>query len=182
MIDPKKLIDEKDYCEKVFNFFLKKGIIKIDKFFSFKKHLDKSINNLMFANFILSEHNSSIREKLPSRTFYDWCINIYYYSLYHSALALISKSGFESKNHLATITALTLFYYHKKSILKKEDIKLLIDSVSIEKEEIKLLLDTKELRERASYGVELFEKKQAENLRGQVAEFINKAREILELG
>jgi len=180
MIKPEKLITDKAYCEKVFKFFLKTGAIREDKLKSFKRHLDKSINNLEFANYILKEHDYSIKEKLPNKKFYDWCITIYYYALYHSALALVSNVGFKSKNHLATITALTLFYYHKDNILNKEEIEFLLNSIAIEKGDISLILDTKDLRERASYGVESFEKKQAEDLRVQVADFVNKVREILE--
>ena len=180
MINQEKLLTDKDYCEKIFRLFLKKKIIKEDQLKAFKKYLDKSINNLEFANYILEEHNHSLKEKLKNKKFYDWCITIYYYSLYHSALALVSKAGFESKNHLATITALTLFYYHKKNILNKQEIEFLLNSFPIKKEEISFIISTKDLRERASYGVESFEQKQAENLRKQTVDFVNKCRGILE--
>lgn len=180
-INKERLIENREYCEKVFQEFLKSKIIRNDQAKLFKKYLGKSINNLEFANFILEEHNYSIKEKLPNKSFYDWCITIYYYSLYHSAMALVSKAGFESKNHMATIAALTLFYYHKYNLLKKEEIELLLNSLAVEKNEINLIMETKELREKASYGVEAFEKKQAENLRKETANFISKCREILEI-
>jgi len=180
-INQERLIENREYCEKAFQRFLKNKIIKKDEAKLFRKYFGKSINNMEFANFILEEHNFSIKEKLSNKSFYDWCITIYYYSLYHSAMALVSKAGFESKNHLATITALTLFYYHKYNLLKKEEIELLLNSLAIEKEDISLIMETKELRERASYGVEAFEKKQAENLRKETADFISKCREILEI-
>jgi len=180
MINQNKLLRDKKYCENLFKFFLKKKIIKEDKLGAFKKHLDKSINNLEFANYLLGEHNYSIKKKLHNKKFYDWCIIIYYYSLYHSSLALVSKAGFESKNHLATIIALILFYHHKENILNKEEIEFLLNSFAIEEEDINFILDTKNLRERASYGVEYFEQKQAENLRIQVVDFVNKTRGILE--
>lgn len=181
MIDIKKIIEDKKYCEEMFQIFIKKKIIKKEGSKTFRKYFDKSLNNLEFANFILDEHEYSIKEKLPNKSFYDWCITIYYYSLYHSALALISKIGLESKNHLATITALTLFYYHKENLLKKEDIELLLNSFTIEKKEINLIIETKDLRERASYGIEAFEKKQAESLRKETAGFITKCRVIMNL-
>lgn len=180
MINQDKLLTDKKYCEKLFKSFLKKKLIRENKLKAFKKHLDKSINNLEFANYLLEEHKHSIKEKLHNKKFYDWCITIYYYSLYHSALALISKAGFESKNHLSTITALTLFYHHKDNLLNQEEIKFLLNSFAIEKEDINLILDAKDLRERACYGVEFFEQKQAEDLRVKVVDFINKCREILE--
>jgi len=179
-INTKKILADKKYCEHLFNLFLKKKILREDEAKSFQKYMRKSTTNLEFANFIMNEHDYSIKEKLPDKSFYDWCINIYYYSLYHSAMALVSKAGFESKNHLATIISLTLFYYHKENILNKEEMEFLINSFDVEKEDITLMLDAKALRERASYGVELFEQKQAESLRKKIAEFVNKCRLILE--
>ncbi len=120
-INQERLIENREYCEKAFQRFLKNKIIKKDEAKLFRKYFGKSINNMEFANFILEEHNFSIKEKLSNKSFYDWCITIYYYSLYHSAMALVSKAGFESKNHLATITALTLFYYHKYDLLIEID-------------------------------------------------------------
>ena len=75
---------------------------------------------------------------------------------------------------------MTLFYHHKKNILDKEEIEFLINTFSIEKKDINFLLETKDLRERASYGIESFEQRQAKNLKIQVVDFINKTREILE--
>ena len=72
-----------------------------------------------------------------------------------------------------------MFYYHKDNILNKEEIEFLLNSFDIEKEDINLILDAKSMRERASYGVEPFEKKQAESLRKKTADFVNKCRAIL---
>ena len=69
-----------------------------------------------------------------------------------------SRSSYESKNHLATITAITLFYYHKDNILNQKDIEFLMEKITFDKKEIDLVIDSKDLRERASYGVdEMFE-------------------------
>ncbi len=179
-IDIKRLIDSKEYCEKVFNFFIKKKLIRDSKLRLFEKHMNKALNNLEFANFLLSEHNYSIKEKLPNKTFYDWCITIYYYAIYHTALALTEKIGYSSKNHIATISTITLFYYHKDNLLKKEDIEFLIDKINIEREDIDLITDSKELRESACYGVDkLFELNQAQKLQKQTADFVNKIRVLL---
>jgi|SRR3989344_3567656 len=180
-INKERLIENREYCEEVLQRFLNIKAIKKDESRLFKKYLDKAVNNLEFANFILEEHKHSIKEKIPNKHFYDWCIVIYYYSLYHSALALVSRAGFESKNHLATITALTLFYYHRYDLLKKEEIEFLMNSLVIEKQEINLIMETKDMRERASYGVEAFEERQAESLRKETADFITKCREILDI-
>ncbi len=179
-VDIQKLIKDKKYCENIFKHYVKIKVLRKTDPNLFEKHLNKALNNLEFANFILTEHNYSIKEKLPKKTFYDWCITIYYYSIYHIALTLTTKIGFESKSHLATITAITLFYYHNDNILKKEDIEFIIEKIHLEKEEIDLVLDSKKLREKACYGAdEIFELSQAKRLQEQTAEFVNKIRLLL---
>ena len=180
-INIKKILDKKEYCEKIFMEFLNNKLIRENQSQSFESNLNKSIKNLEFGNFILDEHNYSIKEKLPNKTFYDWCITIYYYALYHAALALSAKAGYESKNHVATITIVTLFYYHKDNILNKEEIRFIIENMGLEKTDIDLIIDSKGLRERASYGAdELFELKQAQNMQKETSDLINKIRAFLE--
>lgn len=179
-IEINKLIESEEYCRKVFAFFIKKGIIKKTNPDLFEKHLNKSINNLEFGNFILSEHKFSIKRKLKNKSFYDWCVVIYYYSLYHAVLALISKAGFESKNHVASISALTLFYYYKKNVLKKEDIQSIIDNFNLKSEDIEFMFNSKEMREKASYRIdETFDLILAGNSQEKTVELVNKIKDIL---
>lgn len=92
-------------------------------------------------------------------------------------MALISKKGYSSKNHLATLCALIKFYYGK---LNNEDIKLVSIS-SLEKEEVSYFVYAKEKRETASYGIsEEFNKNEAIDLKDKTIQFLNKTREILE--
>ncbi len=181
-VETLRLIKDKEYCETVFMHYLKMKMLRKTEPALFKKYLNKALANLEFANFVLTEHKYSIKKKLPKRTFYDWCITIYYYSIYHIALALTTKAGYESKSHLATISAITLFYYHKDSILKKEDIEFITEKIHLEREEIDLVLDSKILREKACYGAdETFDISQAKRLQEQTAEFVNKIRQLLEI-
>ncbi|MBU3913338.1 MAG: hypothetical protein KKE50_04555 [Nanoarchaeota archaeon] len=180
-IEINRLIEEKEYCRDVFNFFINKEIIKKTNPALFEKHLNKSLNNLEFGNFVLSEHNYSIKKKLKGKSFYDWCVVIYYYAIYHAVLALISKAGFESKNHLASISALTYIYYHKKNLLNKEDIQMIIDNFNIKGEEIEFIANSKEMREKASYRVdEDFGIALAEDMRKKTVDFVNKIKMLLE--
>jgi uncharacterized protein (UPF0332 family) len=109
--------------ENSFNFYLKKELIKEEKENEFLpiSHLKKAEYNLKFVNF-LSE----------SKKFYDWIIVGCYYTIYHSALSLITKKGFSSKNHLATLCTLIRFYYSGEKILSREEIELVSKS-SLEK-------------------------------------------------
>jgi uncharacterized protein (UPF0332 family) len=181
-INYKRIISDKSYCEKAFKGFVSKKIIREDKYRLFQKHIQKAVNNMDFANFILTEHDGAIKKKLAGREYYDWCIIIYYYAAYHAALALLSKAGYESKSHAATITAVTLFFYHKDNILEKKDIDFLINNFSLERKEIEFVLDSKEMRERACYGAdETFNQTQANLIREGAAELITKIRTKLSL-
>ncbi len=178
-IEIDKMIEDKEYCGKIFDFFIRQDVINKGTSVLFEKYLNRSLNNLEFGNFILSEHNYSIKKKLKGKSFYDWCIIIYYYAVYHSILALISKAGFESKNHLASISALIHIYYHKRNILNKEDIRFIINNLHIQEDEIEFIASSKELREKASYRVdEDFNLLMAKTLQGKTADFVNKVREI----
>jgi len=179
-IKVEKLIADKKYCEKAFKFFIKNKTIKRTDSKLFEKYLNKAITNLEFSNFILDEHQFSIKEKLLGKSFYDWCIIIYYYSIYHAISALLVKAGYESKNHLASISALTFIYYHKENILNKKDIEFVIKNIHLKEEEIEFIASSKDLRERASYRVdENFDLLLATNLQKKTVDFVNKIKNIL---
>ncbi|MDD5417626.1 MAG: hypothetical protein PHW96_01925 [Candidatus Nanoarchaeia archaeon] len=178
--EPNKLIKDKKYCEELFKYYIKiKAIRKTS--LEYKKHIKKAVSNLEFANYLLEEHEHSIKEKLPNRTYYDWCITIYYYSIYHTSLALLEKLGYKSNSHFATLTAVTLFYYHKNDILKEEDINFLIEKINLKEKDISFVIESKDLRERACYGVdETFNKSLAKHLQVQTADFVNKIKDLIE--
>jgi uncharacterized protein (UPF0332 family) len=180
-------LDKPQEIEKSFNFYLKKELIKKEDETKFLpgSHLKKAEYNLKFINFL--EDN---------KKFYDWIIVGCYYTIYHCALSLITKKGFSSKNHLATLCALIKFYYvpkkesnqqeakesnpEKEKALTKEEIKLVSIS-SLEKQEVSYFAYAKEKRETASYGIsEEFNKLEAEDLLKKTIKFLNKTREILE--
>ncbi|MDD4878795.1 MAG: hypothetical protein PHO02_07260 [Candidatus Nanoarchaeia archaeon] len=180
-IDIRKVLSDKLYCESAFRHYVKIGVLRKTGNFLFEKHMNKAVSNLDFANFLMEEHKFSIKDKLPGRAFYDWCITIYYYSIYHTALALTAKIGFESKSHLATIIAITLFYYHRDNLLKKEDVEFIISNVHLGRNDIDLVIDAKEIRERASYNVDSsFELGQARMAQMQAADFVSRIRALLE--
>ncbi len=176
--DWKIWIEDKKECELWLTNYIGKKILRKSGDES-KIYLKKTDHNLNFANWIFEKHKDEIPETFGNETFYDWIINIYYYAIYHSALALISKDGYNSKNHSATLCFLIYHYYHLQKTLGKEDFELVASSLS--KEDIEVLGSSKELRERASYNVhELFEKKLAEQIRKSTIDFVNKVKSILE--
>lgn len=141
-------------------------------------HMRKTEHNLNLANWILEKHKNEIPEVFAKETFYDWVISMYYYAVYHAALALISREGFKSKSHSATLCFLIYHHYHQQKAIDAEDVNLI--ALSLEKEDIETIGISKELRERASYDVhELFEKALTAHIKEEAVAFVNKIKDML---
>ena len=134
--DWKIWINDKEECKSWLKSYLDKGIIRKRKENSLL-YIKKAEHNLNLANWIFEKHDNEIKEIFGSEVFYDWIINIYYYAVYHSALALISKEGYKSKNHSASLCFLIYHHYHKNNLINEEDINFLVFSLS--REEIELI-------------------------------------------
>jgi len=170
------LKDEKE-CKFWLDNYIRKKILKKSSDES-RLHLRRTDHNLTFANWIIEKHKDEIPEVFEGDNFYDWVISIYYYAIYHAALALISKEGFTSKNHSATLAFLIYYHYHSRKALDKQDVELIASSLN--REDIETLGVSKELREKACYDVhESFEKKLTEQIRGQAVDFANKIKLLL---
>jgi uncharacterized protein (UPF0332 family) len=171
------LKDNKE-CRYWLDNYIKKKILRKSSDES-KLHLKKTDHNLNFANWILEKHKDEIPNVFGEDVFYDWVINIYYYAVYHAALALLSLEGYKSKSHSATLCFLIYHNYHMQKSLKEEDIELIASSLS--KEDIEIVGTSKELREKACYDVhELFEQTLAQDIKEQAIDFINKIKSIIE--
>jgi uncharacterized protein (UPF0332 family) len=142
-----------------------------------KKYLQKARNNLVTMS-LLSEINTSKKArdllKIPSDYSTDeWVVITGYYAMYSSALALISKIGYKSKNHTATIILLEEFFI-KKKLISTEDLILLKNAI-IQKSEIEKLSEARHKREIAQYSVTKQTTKEiAENIKKDAYNFINK--------
>ncbi len=170
------LKDEKE-CKFWLDSYIQKKILK-KSFDESKLYIKRADHNLIFANWILKKHKDEIPEVFGEDRFYDWVINIYYYTIYHAALALMSKEGYISKNHSATLAFLIYHHYHSQKALKKKDVELIASSLN--KEDIETLGVSKELREKACYDIhESFENKLAEQIREQAVNFANKIKLLL---
>ena len=161
-----KLFSDKEYLEKELNFFItKKQIKKIDKNPELvNSHIKKTRHNLEFFK-LNKEHPK----------FNDWLIVTLYYSLYHSALALITNKNFSSKNHYATILILI-----KEYAITKDEARLL-NELSINKEDAELYTTLKDDRHNASYATNIkFSQETIDNYESQVLDFINKTEELIQ--
>lgn len=160
-----KLFSNKEYLQKELQFFLtKKQIKKIEENKELViAYLKKARHNFSFYKLNKENHN-----------YHDWLIVTLYYSLYHCALALITHKNYSSKNHYATI----LILINEYAISIEEA--LLINELSINKQDAELYTNLKTDRHDASYATETkFTKDKILNYEQKVANFINKAEEII---
>jgi uncharacterized protein (UPF0332 family) len=164
-MDINRLFENKEFLKKEFNFFINKKHIKIINKNKelVKSHIKKARHNLEFYK--LNKKNIK---------FNDWLIVILYYSLYHSALALITNKNYSSKNHYATILILI-----KEYSITKDEVKL-FNELSINKEDAELYTNLKNDRTEASYETEIkFNKEIINYYEDKVFEFINKTEELI---
>jgi uncharacterized protein (UPF0332 family) len=155
--------------------------------FSDRKYLEKEIINkkqiriikenkeLVLAHIKKARHNLEFyRLNKQNNKFNDWLIVTLYYALYHSALALITKKNYTSKNHYATILILI-----KEYGITKDEAEL-INELSISKEDAELYTNLKEDRHSASYATNTkFTREKINYYEEKVLEFMNKAEELV---
>ena len=96
-MDIDRLFSNPKVLDSKYNFFLKKGLIV---------NIGEN-RDLIYAHMQKSKHNMLFYEKnTGDHQFNDWLIVVMYYALYHAALALITKKGYSSKNHTASLVFL----------------------------------------------------------------------------
>lgn len=134
-------------------FFKKKLLIKDSTIKNLSlNYLKKAKNNIITADILNKIKDFKDVLNLPKDyEAEEWIIIASYYSMYMSALSILSKLGYKSTNHSATICALEEFFV-KKNVLEKEYIDIL-DKIKIEKDEIERLEKVKGRRETAQYSV-----------------------------
>jgi len=160
-----ELISNKKLLEDTYNRYLAKALILKSKNDLSKAHLAKSSNNIDFSIFLIE-----------SDKFLDWAVVGLYYAVYHASLALLSRKGYSSKDHNATLC----FLIKNFSNFSKEEIDL-IDELSIDKQDIEFYAGLKEERKKASYSTSLlFDKEKVITLKDKTILLINKIRTILD--
>lgn len=149
------------------------------------RYLERAEKNLEFMS-IISElsKNKEVQKilKLPENYSNDeWIIIASYYSMYHSALALLAKIGYKSDTHTATIFALEKFFVEKELIGQEYLAMFKHSKDQLNKQDIDNLSKGKENREIAQYKVtEAITRAIAEASMKNAYEFVNKIRSIIE--
>ncbi len=165
-------------------YLIQQGHIAKDNFIKnlSKKYLQKAKKNLATMR-LLSEINvnKKARDLLNVSEDYDsdeWVVITGYYAMYSAALALISKIGYRSKNHTATLILLEEFFI-KKKLISEEDLGILRKAM-LQKEEIEKLSEARHKREIAQYSVTKQTTKEiAESIKKDAYDFVNKVEAII---
>jgi uncharacterized protein (UPF0332 family) len=161
-----KLINDKDAVDTKIKEFIQRKVL-------FKQKISKQE---IQGHILKAEHNSRFVSTIIEKEYFDWAITGCYYSVYHSALALIQSKGFTSKNHFATLCVLIKEFYDNE--LSKYHIEIF--SNLLDYEEILFYVESKNKREEASYSSKIiFDKNYVEELRVNTALFLSKAKDIL---
>lgn len=119
-----------------------------------------TVKELKLADFDLSRSKASLQEKD-----YKWATIQAYYSMFHSARALLYAKNYRERSHQCLIEAIRIIYLEKG----------LLDYTLVE-----ALQKAKTLREEADYYGE-FSKENAGYLVEKGGEFLKKTKEILKI-
>jgi len=144
--------------------------------------LQKARQNLITISLLSKlNKNKKAKDALKIPKDYDsneWIVICGYYAMYESALSLLAKIGYRSKNHIATI--LVLEEYFVKNKLLDENSILLFKNALLQKEEINKLSDAKHKREIAQYSITKHTTKIiVEKIKKDAYDFVNKCEEVL---
>ena len=101
--------------------------------------------------------------------------------MYHSAMAVLSKIGLNSKDHATTVAVLEYFFGEKieKSLLERfNELKSKLETVKIEEKYIDYLWKTKKTRETIQYGI-IIAYKETKIIINNAREFATKIKLLL---
>lgn len=108
-----------------------------------------------------ADHNLIVMTDLNKLGHEDWVVISAYYAMYHSALALLTKIGLESKDHATTAAVLEYFFGEQisKELIRKfnalKERKDRIEAITIEEKYIDYLWKVKRAREMIQYGISI---------------------------
>jgi len=131
-----------------------------------------------------SDHNLIVMTDLAKLRHEDWVVIVAYYAMYHSALAVLSKIGLESKDHATTVAVLEYFFGKRidKSLLEKfsevKEKKDKLELIRLEEKYINYLWKVKRSRETVQYGITT-SYKEIETVMSNAREFVKKIKLLI---
>lgn len=170
---------------KIRTYLTKEQLLKSEEYVKLEKpYLLKARKNFTIANLlILISDEDELKKVLKlSEGFemFDWVIIVAYYSMYTSALAALSKLGFKSKSHAATLAVLEYYYVHQQKGLEIKHLEKLSKAYRLSENLINKLIQAKIRRETAQYdATPAISRENAKSALEDADEFITKVEEIL---
>jgi len=132
----------------------------------------------------VADHNLVVMTDLKNLGHEDWVVIAAYYAMYQSALALLTKSGMESKEHAATAAVLEYFFGEKlgRELIGKfneiREKKEMVESVTIQEKYIDYMWKMKRARETVQYGISM-NYKETDAVMKNTREFVSKIKLVL---
>lgn len=175
-----------DFLKKKIETYLKKEQLskkeehkRLEKPFLTKARKNYTVANLLFK--ISEEDEARKFLKLPNDfEMYEWTIIVSYYSIYTASLAALSRLGYKSKSHAATITILKMHYVNRTTSLQAKDLHKLSKAYAMSEQLILKLIQTKTKRETAQYeATPSISREMARTALDDTDEFITKVEELL---
>jgi uncharacterized protein (UPF0332 family) len=145
-------------------------------------YLLKAKSNLITTSVLFNLNlNSEARKLLEIPENYnsdEWVVVSSYYAMYAAALALLTKIGYKSSSHTATILALEKFFVNKELI--GQEYLAMLKHAQLTQNEVQELASAKNNREIAQYSVtKATTHALSEASRKNAYEFVNKVESIL---
>lgn len=144
-----------------------------------------SPNNYLSGGHVkMADHNLVVMTDLKNLGHEDWVVIAAYYAMYQSALALLTRSGMESKEHAATVAVLEYFFGEQlgreligkfNEIREKKDT---IEAVTIQEKYINYMWKMKRARETVQYGISM-DYKETDAIMKNAREFAGKIKLVL---
>ena len=137
-------------------------------------------NSLSESHMQKADHNLVVMTDLEKFGHEDWIVIVAYYAMYHSALAVLSKIGLDSKDHATTVAVLEYFFGEQiEKDLLKEFRKLKDKKEFLEEKYIDYLWKMKSDREKVQYGVSINYKETNKIIKNS-RDFVTKIKLLLE--
>ena len=175
-------------CLRSLRYFERRGLVKSLRADLAKDnvlgHLRKANHNLRLANKLFDMQNSNEFQLVyEGETNYDWVVTMSYYAMYQACLASLAGVRKIGESHVATVCALTFYYFHRKKRLNEQYLVSLERIAALASQDIQKLVVSKEQREKVSYDSSFATQQGiAQTALTDAKEFVAKIREILEEG
>lgn len=175
-----------DFLKRKIESYLKKEqLLKDEEYTKLEKpYLTKARKNFTIANILIKiSDEDELKEVLKLASdfeMFDWVVIVAYYAMYTSALAALSRLGFKSKSHVATLAVLEYSYVRQEKGLEIRHLEKLSKAYKLSEDLINKLIQTKTRRETAQYdATPSISKANAKVSLEDADEFITRIEEIL---